>query len=782
MKRKNLVLCLALAMVLSAGAGSAVALRQAYYKTPIGVSAEEANSVDVTEKLKLAFDSEKLADGWPSLIFKLSFDEIASGLLPNGESDYWINDNPGKGSVDLMQYLLINGRSAREIVQDNADGKTSYIGTINDTLGGVFAPVAICVHDKNLEIFVQKQYLTDNGMEKPFSDLKLTLKSGVNWECEAGKLTTTQDVTYGFVDGNFTEITDTPPAEEQLNRITVDEKASIDIHGTDVNGAADLMLKFDGISNVSPTGETFWVNDHPYDFSRDVDLMEYILINGRSARDIVTENTGADAYVGVDFPMSFGGVFAPVAVCVESGGVIRIKVLHQYCNYTNLKITLKAGLQWRTFNASETEPTTVLVTEKDTTFYYKNGRMVKWDNEKDFVNLAENMGVNFATETADSFVYQIHFNKVFNEEATWIMDKATDNPAMYALQQAIAINGKTVQFINDNTDDSAYVYQTTIADWDSHKVPVRVLFDYYNGETLFTVHVHKDYVAANPIASISVLPFDWSVYSVKHSVKEEVEFRAVQEGDNEMFKQVCYVTFGGSEAISVLKGEKLTAEQIPADPTQEGTDTIEYVFDAWYYKDVNGMEMKFEPTYNTVDMNYALYAKFSEIPRRYTITYLDKDGNVWKTAQVSHGDTLTLSATPEIAHYTGAWVYQGEGTAPTEMPQGDITFKAEYKPTVYKVTFYYDENAMYELVSFDYTIEDKQIEEPQVAAKEGFTGVWQSYALNGGDVDVCPIYTAIPVETKKGGCSSVMSLGSCIGGLTILAAGAFTLKRKNRKK
>ena len=176
------------------------------------------------------------------------------------------------------------------------------------------------------------------------------------------------------------------------------------------------------------------------------------------------------------------------------------------------------------------------------------------------------------------------------------------------------------------------------------------MFDCYNGKTLFTVYVHKNYVAENPIDTISLTSFAWSFQSVNHALKETVEFKAVMQEGETIFKQVCYVTFGDADALAVLEGEKLAEGQLPDVPTMESTQDTDFVFDGWYYVGTNGTEMKFEPEFTVVDGNYVLYPKFTEVARRYTITYLDKDGNVYQMEQGSNGDMIADSATPDLAH------------------------------------------------------------------------------------------------------------------------------------
>ncbi len=747
-----------------------------------------SEKLDVTSKVDMCFHSETNGVVEVDMFFA-----NVSNVFPVGKtSATWANDNANMGDVDLMQYIKIGDKTAREIVEANKNGTTTYKGgAFPMTNGGVYAPIGVLVDNNGI---IRIKVLTDYCA---YENLEITLLSGFKWTINdpaIGTVTieTTADRVFEYYKGKFLE---------KLNRVVLDDKATISANNFDVGGASDLELSFEGISEVraidvmnDPNGyakDGSWLNDNTKgyggnDYSRGVDLMEYILINGRTAREIVVDNQkGKTNYVG-PINSSMGGIFGPIGVCVEPNGVFRIKVLNEYCNYTNLRITLKAGLEWRVYNATNEEFDTALVTETDTTFYYSNGSMVKWDNESDYVDLAENITVNQVGSSEDCDIYQIHFNQTFNTQATWIMDKQTENPALYALQNALLINGKTVQKINDETDDSTYEYKTTVVDWDSHKVPVRILFDYYNNKTLFTVYIHKNYVAENPVDTISLSAFDWSFYSVSYALKETVEFKAVVQENVTIFKQICYVTFGDEEAVSVLEGNKLATEQIPANPTKESTQDKDFLFDGWYYTNVSGNEMKFEPAFNVVDGNYTLYAKFIEVARRYTITYLDKDGNVYQTQQVSNGETITHIATPEQAHYTGNWVYQGEGTAPVIMPTQDISFKVAYEATVYKVVFYADANGMYELKTLTYTIENASIQEPAVAPKEGFTGVWENYTLTGGDVEVRPIYTEIPSQndgSSNSGCSCSASLGAGLGaiGMVTLLGGALLIKKKENE-
>jgi hypothetical protein len=177
-----------------------------------------------------------------------------------------------------------------------------------------------------------------------------------------------------------------------------------------------------------------------------------------------------------------------------------------------------------------------------------------------------------------------------------------------------------------------------------------------------------------------------------------------------------------------------------------------------------------------------LYAKFHEHKKQYTVRFLNADGTTYAETKVEYGGKLVMPATPDKAHYEGEWAYQGEGKAPLVMPLSDIEFKVAYTPKAYTVTFYRYARGNAILKTETYTIEDKTIALPEVPEKEGFDGVWSAYALNGGDIEVRPIYTAKKTQTtstatEKDGCGSVAFATPVFATLTA-CIGLAVLKRK----
>ena len=106
------------------------------------------------------------------------------------------------------------------------------------------------------------------------------------------------------------------------------------------------------------------------------------------------------------------------------------------------------------------------------------------------------------------------------------------------------------------------------------------------------------------------------------------------------------------------------------------------------------------------------------------------------------GSEITLVA-PEKEHYTfvGWFEKDTEAVALTVMPESDYAIYAKYTAIEYTVTFKADGEQVGETQT--YTVENKTISEPTAPAKEHYTVAWAAYELNGGNVVVEAVYTAI---------------------------------------
>lgn len=157
-------------------------------------------------------------------------------------------------------------------------------------------------------------------------------------------------------------------------------------------------------------------------------------------------------------------------------------------------------------------------------------------------------------------------------------------------------------------------------------------------------------------------------------------------------------------------------------------------------------------------------------------------------------------AVPNKKYYEGVW----EDFQP-ENNQTQIV-NAKYTAIKYTVTFKADGKTVDKQT---YTVENKNVTEPKVPEKEGYTGKWKDYNLNGGDRTVIAVYEKIggtdpvnpnPTEssgstestgstdstsasgsaqsTKESGCGG--SLGGTSVALAALGMAAVALKKKRK--
>ena len=125
-------------------------------------------------------------------------------------------------------------------------------------------------------------------------------------------------------------------------------------------------------------------------------------------------------------------------------------------------------------------------------------------------------------------------------------------------------------------------------------------------------------------------------------------------------------------------------------------------------------------------------AKLAYTPIEYTITFMNGDETVSTQTYTVEDTAITVPEVPAKEHYTVAW-------AEYELKGGDVTVNAVYTANTYTVTFMNGEEVV---GTQSYTVENTAITVPEVPAKEHYTGVWESYELNGGDVTVNSVYTA----------------------------------------
>ncbi len=238
-----------------------------------------------------------------------------------------------------------------------------------------------------------------------------------------------------------------------LGTVTSFADAPIDITSSltmsDLGGAiADtttIAVSFGGYSSLPESGAGYFHNDNPT--SNGIDPMEYFYINGKSAREIVTENqTGVTSYTGSAFPMNIGGVYSPVmAFCEE--GYIRFSILNSYLAGGSYLITFKSGFTWKNNNGQ------TLVVNGDINYAYnKDGAFSKVNSIVD-TNSALSV-VNYITDTGNEYTY-IDITSTLSQFTGYDF-KFLDTPfGSGGFLPYLEINGRTLAEINA-TDISGY--------------------------------------------------------------------------------------------------------------------------------------------------------------------------------------------------------------------------------------------------------------------------------------------------------------------------------------
>ncbi|MBR2337132.1 MAG: hypothetical protein IKA61_04215 [Clostridia bacterium] len=317
--------------------------------------------------------------------------EIATAY-PNS---YWNDHADNKDSnygVDIMEYILIDGESARSIINANAAGTTSYkaSSTFPLNIGGCYAPVCIETAGDGIRFKVMVDYKTS---------FKVTFKAGFTIvNAEGIRLYTKDDVVYnvGATTGDISKVTGYTLTFEGASSRQVEggsaigelpsvpEKAGYEgcwtIDGVEItadtvynygaNKTATVLYSKNITSTIGlgdwgvPETESdiryLWIRDnnadiataYPYEYWNDhednknsnygVDILEYILIDGESVRSIINANAaGTTSYkASSTFPLNVGGCYAPISLSTLGDGA-RFKVMVDY--KTAFELTFKAG-------------------------------------------------------------------------------------------------------------------------------------------------------------------------------------------------------------------------------------------------------------------------------------------------------------------------------------------------------------------------------------------------------------------------------------------------------
>ena len=361
-------------------------------------------------------------------------------------------------------------------------------------------------------------------------------------------------------------------------------------HGMDGAGETETYL--------ITTSTLAWQNAGTGRINKDYpDALNYIYFNGRSIAEINAESN--DAY-GSSFSSIANGECAPIAVLYnkynENSSYLQIWVPTGYptlgatAKENHKSIEIKAG-----FTITQNN-TTYTVTE-DVKWMNVNGVWLNADNAMDASEIT--IG-NPRVEGNSQELYKVD---VTFDNLTFTCN---NYDFMYGGQYAtyrkfIFINGVSVYDINENTDDSAYVYSTfpmTGADDAMFAKPIMIETYTGNGENptnTLTLWIHKTYAETLGETFIVTLGGGFT-YTNNSGV---TSLPVAENVDYDMIATVSVNDGMNSYTTAVIKGS--TVAMILGTPSKPNTATELYTFDAWY--DTNTNEALSLDSFITEDMS-----------------------------------------------------------------------------------------------------------------------------------------------------------------------------------
>lgn len=130
-----------------------------------------------------------------------------------------------------------------------------------------------------------------------------------------------------------------------------------------------------------------------------------------------------------------------------------------------------------------------------------------------------------------------------------------------------------------------------------------------------------------------------------------------------------------------------------ATPTKQATAAATYTFDGWA-TEANGVKVYEIGATPTVGVDATYYAHFQEVPRTYTITWLDENGGLIDQTIVEYGvkPAHAIPTKASTAEYT--YAFNGWDNTPVEVA-GEATYKATFSQAKrkYTITWLNDDNS-----------------------------------------------------------------------------------------
>ena len=297
------------------------------------------------------------------------FKSFAGGCWYQGNNDV-ITANNG---IDIMQYIYINGERARDLLIANQTAQNKLSDTKSWLSNPAAWPIAV---ETNGDVWIR---LDKTKFGEVFT---LTIKAGFRILNADGNLTAvTRDIDFNYSNGNITKVVEEPEMSDTFvditDRIDIEDRSWGAHDGEVYVGVLDTGITNTGSDgstnhyfNTSVNGAWYVGNNEIVSANGSVDIMQYILVNGTSARDWITTNANGDRGSNSCTCWLSNPAAYPIDVETTAGSGLMIRLATAVFG-TDFTITIKAG-----FRITNANGELVAVTQ-DVTFGYKDGTITK---------------------------------------------------------------------------------------------------------------------------------------------------------------------------------------------------------------------------------------------------------------------------------------------------------------------------------------------------------------------------------------------------------------------
>ena len=689
------------------------------------VSAKADTSTDITDTISL--DNR----AWGAKSGEYYFGVMNDGACLNTASyisDCWHLTNglvAKNNGVDITEYIYVNDKSAKQWITENNQLSSPLVGVNNVTTtpwlsNALASPVCIRTSNAASNMGIEINILKD-AISAPFTitfkvgfsvidpnEKVLTISEDVKFAVNAaGVATKIEEYTLSFDGLDETKTIKTgetlgelPEVPEKAGYIgywtiggkKIDENSTISANATAtpfyvkditytigldnrawgaLSGEYYFGVMNDGacLNTASNISDCWHLGNGLVANNNGIDITEYIYVNGKSAKQWITENNELSSPLvgenGVTTTAWLSNALAsPVCVRTSTADAnmgIMINILKEAIS-APLTITFKEG-----FSVIDSEGETLVLLE-DIIYTYENDKLtdesranVTFDGENAQIVYIGKQAICPATEPTkeetESHTYT--FDGWYNGDTKWDFDDSVQG-SMNLVSRFIETE-KAKYSVTFNADNGT----------DSVSVPV------YVGS-----YVKEDQIPANPEKELdgtfAYTFVCWSLdgqnaYDFTTPVTEDIVLTAVYT------TKPLYTVTMGEETVKVVEGGKI---EKPIDPTKESTAEFDYTFDGWY-----SGETKWDFENDTVTSELTLTAKFTEVKRSYTITFnvTGNDAVTFDAVTVEYGTTYDLTNLLEdvdVSAYNYTITVNDEAVTSIEV-LADVTVDVTFVARVY---------------------------------------------------------------------------------------------------